>query len=92
MQPSQKPCRNLTLPNTISCIQVREGLVPLLAAVRERGTPPDTSCIAGTFDTATQAKLSHEIALDLGFDTEHGRLDVSVHPFTGGANPHTITA
>ncbi len=31
-----------------------------------------------------------QIALDIGFDTEHGRLDVSVHPFTGGAHPTDV--
>ena len=25
-----------------------------------------------------------------GFDTDHGRLDVSVHPFTGGAHPTDV--
>eukprot|EP00198_Chlamydomonas_reinhardtii_P010261 XP_001699598.1 predicted protein [Chlamydomonas reinhardtii] len=37
-----------------------------------------------------QAALCKKIALDLGFDTEHGRLDVSVHPFTGGAHPTDV--
>lgn len=64
--------------------QVREGLMPLIRAVRERGTPPDTSVLAGTFDTAAQADLCNTIAKELGFDLEKGRLDVSVHPFTGG--------
>ena len=44
----------------------------------------------GTFDVDTQAKLSKEIALKLGFDLEKGRLDVSVHPFTGGCGPGDV--
>ena len=59
--------------------------MPLIRAVRERGTPPDTGILAGTFDTAAQAELCNSIAKELGFDLDKGRLDVSVHPFTGGA-------
>jgi Zn-dependent M32 family carboxypeptidase len=69
---------------------VRDGLVPLLAAVRERGTPPDDSWLAGTFDPDAQAALCREIAVQMGFDLERGRLDVSVHPFTGGAGPSDV--
>ena len=65
-------------------LQVKEGLMPLLKEVRERGTPPDTSLLQGTFDTKSQADLCNSIARELGFDLNNGRLDVSVHPFTGG--------
>ena len=65
-------------------LQVKEGLVPLLQDIRERGTPPDTSVLQGTFDAQTQADLCNRIAKELGFDLSKGRLDVSVHPFTGG--------
>ena len=34
-----------------------------------------------------QAALCHKIAVALGFNLEKGRLDVSVHPFTGGGAP-----
>jgi carboxypeptidase Taq len=71
---------------------VREGLVPLLRAVRERGTPPDAGILAGTFDTSAQAALCNDIAQQLGFDLDKGRLDVSVHPFTGGARWPPATA
>ena len=68
-------------------LQVKEGLVPLLQDIRERGTPPDTSVLQGTFETQTQADLCNRIAKELGFDLSKGRLDVSVHPFTGGRLP-----
>ena len=64
--------------------QVKEGLVPLLKQIREKGAPPDTAVLQGTFDTKSQAELCNSIAKELGFDLEKGRLDVSVHPFTGG--------
>jgi carboxypeptidase Taq len=65
--------------------KVRDGLRPLLAAIREKGTTPDTSVLQGTFDTDAQASLCNAIAKELGFNLDCGRLDVSVHPFTGGA-------
>jgi hypothetical protein len=68
----------------VSCPQVREGLLPLIRAIREKGTPPDASVLEGMFDTGAQADLCNAIARELGFDLERGRLDVSVHPFTGG--------
>lgn len=70
--------------------QTRDGLVPLLAAVRSRGTAPDDSWLAGSFDVDKQAALCKSIAVDMGFDLERGRLDVSVHPFTGGAGPSDV--
>jgi carboxypeptidase Taq len=57
--------------------EVRAGLVPFIHAGK-------------TFDVENQAKLCREIALDLGFDIQKGRLDVSVHPFTGGAGPTDV--
>ncbi|CAL5221981.1 g4264 [Coccomyxa viridis] len=70
--------------------QVKEGLVPLLKQIREKGTPPDTSVLQGTFDTKSQADLCNSIAKELGFDLDKGRLDVSVHPFTGGSHPTDV--
>jgi len=51
---------------------------------------PDNSWLRGDFDTAEQAKLCKEIVGALGFDLKKGRLDVSVHPFTGGAHPTDV--
>lgn len=39
-----------------------------------------------------QAALCEEIAVELGFDLDCGRLDVSVHPFTGGAMGDAVIA
>eukprot|EP00931_Biecheleriopsis_adriatica_P059037 TRINITY_DN35261_c0_g1_i1.p1 TRINITY_DN35261_c0_g1~~TRINITY_DN35261_c0_g1_i1.p1 ORF type:complete len:596 (+),score=151.57 TRINITY_DN35261_c0_g1_i1:124-1788(+) len=70
--------------------RVRDGLVPLLKDIRERGKKPDDAWLQGDFDTAKQAALCKEVAVDLGFNLEKGRLDVSVHPFTGGAHPTDV--
>jgi Zn-dependent M32 family carboxypeptidase len=79
--PQELSCRNVTVnPQTL---QVRKGLVPLLAELREKGSAPDDSWLQGSYSIDTQAALCKEVALQLGFDTNNGRLDVSVHPFTG---------
>lgn len=70
--------------------EVRAGLVPLIADLKKRGTRPDDSWLKRDYNVDTQAKLCHQIALDLGFDIEKGRLDVSVHPFTGGTHPTDV--
>ena len=62
--------------------------MPLIKEIKAKGTPPDSSLLQGTFDTKAQAALCNAIAVDLGFSLEQGRLDVSVHPFTGGLCPH----
>lgn len=31
-----------------------------------------------------------QVALDIGFSLDTGRLDVSVHPFTGGGHPTDV--
>jgi hypothetical protein len=69
---------------------VQAGLVPLLNALREDGTPPDAAWLSGSFDVAQQAALCSSIAEQLGFDMQRGRLDVSVHPFTGGSHPSDV--
>lgn len=70
--------------------EVRAGLVPLISALKTRGTPPDAAWLNGEYDVDIQAKMCRQIALDLGFDIDKGRLDVSVHPFTGGSHPTDV--
>eukprot|EP00195_Chlamydomonas_chlamydogama_P008941 CAMPEP_0202902440 /NCGR_PEP_ID=MMETSP1392-20130828/16855_1 /ASSEMBLY_ACC=CAM_ASM_000868 /TAXON_ID=225041 /ORGANISM="Chlamydomonas chlamydogama, Strain SAG 11-48b" /LENGTH=516 /DNA_ID=CAMNT_0049589201 /DNA_START=125 /DNA_END=1675 /DNA_ORIENTATION=+ len=70
--------------------QVREGLVPLLTAVKAKIDIVDGSWIIGSYDTATQAEMCKQVALDIGFSLDNGRLDVSVHPFTGGTHPTDV--
>jgi carboxypeptidase Taq len=70
--------------------EVRTGLVPLIAELKKSDKGPDASWLQGEFDTDTQADMCREICLDLGFDVDRGRLDVSVHPFTGGSHPTDV--
>ena len=42
------------------------------------------------WDPAKQAEMCKEIAKEIGFDFDRGRMDVSVHPFTGGSHPSDV--
>lgn len=87
----EKGCTAARLDVLFSALKA--GLIPLLAAVRgPQATAPDTGLLSAgaPYDTAAQAALCEEVAVALGFDTAAGRLDVSVHPFTGGAGPGDV--
>jgi carboxypeptidase Taq len=64
--------------------ELRAGLVPLVrridAAVAVRPAPP----VLTGFPVAGQAAFLREVTAALGFDYDHGRIDVSLHPFCEG--------
>lgn len=47
-----------------------------------QGAPASTA--KGPFPTQTQEKVCRQIMTAMGFDWDHGRLDISAHPFCGG--------
>ena len=66
-------------------------IVPLLALVRAKGTPPPRHPAApAPYPKPAQAALCDAVVKALGFDTDAGRLDVSPHPFTGGTGPSDV--
>ncbi len=71
--------------------QLREGLVPLIQAIAARPEPPQ---LPGPFPVDRQRELSLEIARTHGFDDEHWRLDLAVHPFAQslGSSDIRVTA
>lgn len=69
--------------------ELKAGLTPLIAEIKA-GTPPDAAWTRGAWDTKAQAALCNTIVKEIGFDTTIGRLDVSVHPFTGGSGPTDV--
>ena len=64
--------------------RLREDLVPLARAVNEKAAANPAPPL-DRFDTAGQHALVLEVCGKLGFDFAHGRMDVSIHPFCGGA-------
>jgi carboxypeptidase Taq len=70
--------------------ELREKLVPLVAAIAESGNRPERSFLVGEFDPAKQKQFGLLILKDMGFDFEAGRLDESAHPFATGLNPGDV--
>jgi carboxypeptidase Taq len=60
--------------------ELRAALVPLTRAIAERPAIDDT-CLTGSFASAPQIVLGRNIAADMGYDLERGRLDETHHPF-----------
>lgn len=69
--------------------ELKAGIIPLIQELKG-GTAPDASWLRGDWDVKKQSELCDTIAKEMGFNTERGRLDVSVHPFTGGAHPTDV--
>ena len=69
---------------------LREGLVPLLAALRAAPAPPTDALWRGAFAPADQDRLGRRVLDAIGYDFTAGRLDVSTHPFTQGFNPGDV--
>lgn len=63
--------------------ELRGGLLPLIDKIMGSGITVDLSELKG-FDLKKQKAFCEEVAGQLGFDFNRGRLDVSVHPFCGG--------
>lgn len=59
--------------------RLKDGLLPLVAAVGERGGDPGP--LAGPFPVATQRHVVGTVLGRLGFDPGSWRLDVAAHPF-----------
>jgi carboxypeptidase Taq len=61
-------------------------LPPLVdAIVAAQASAPPLPDLGGPFPIARQAALGRRVAERMGFDFTRGRLDVSTHPFCGGA-------
>ena len=61
---------------------LRPGLTKLRAAILERPAPKG---VTGTFDEAAQMALTAGLAKAFGYNTDHGRIDKAVHPFSSGS-------
>ena len=60
-------------------------LVDAIVALQARARAPRAADLGGPFPVARQAALGRVLAERMGFDFTRGRLDVSTHPFCGGA-------
>ena len=53
-------------------------------AIARQAAAPEPQPLPGPFPIEAQRQLGLRFMEALGFDFDHGRLDVSLHPFTGG--------
>jgi carboxypeptidase Taq len=67
---------------------LREQLVPLVAAISAAGRRPDTSLLGRNYPIDVQESFGKEAAAAIGFDFARGRLDVTAHPFCTTLGPH----
>jgi carboxypeptidase Taq len=66
---------------------VRQALPGLIEQAREhQENLPDPEALSGPFCVDVQKDLARKLVQAVGFDFKHGRLDISAHPFSGGAN------
>ena len=68
--------------------ELRNALVPLVAAIAASPRRPDVSILSRRYAIAAQEKLSRAAAALLGFDFSRGRLDETAHPFCTELGPH----
>jgi len=75
--------------------QVEQSLVPLIQKVK--ASPSFSSSnnnadqiLKGNFDIEKQKALSEKLVKQIGFNSENGRIDVSVHPFTSSMSSSDV--
>jgi carboxypeptidase Taq len=66
---------------------LREGLVPLVAAIAGAPARPDPAILRGEYPVDRQRSFGESVAAAIGFDFERGRLDTTAHPFCTGIGP-----
>jgi carboxypeptidase Taq len=69
---------------------LRDALTPLVEAIVGSGRGPDASVLKRQFPIEQQEAFGKAAAAAIGFDFDAGRLDVTDHPFCGGAGPRDV--
>jgi carboxypeptidase Taq len=64
--------------------ELNHRLVPLVQKILDTGTRPAEGVLDQVYPAEQQEAFGRQVLSDLGFNTEAGRLDVSVHPFCSG--------
>jgi carboxypeptidase Taq len=70
--------------------RLRDGLLPLIAAIGEREGAVDASCLYGSFPIERQRAFAREVVAELPLETDAWRLDDTVHPFATAIAPSDI--
>ena len=64
--------------------------MPLVAAIAASKKRPNLEALIGRYPTDLQEKFGKRAIEAIGFDFNAGRLDVTNHPFCGGAGPRDV--
>ena len=70
--------------------ELREQLVPLVAAIVESGRRPKMDVLRRHYPTAAQEQFGRHAAEAIGFDFTAGRIDVTHHPFCSTSGPRDV--
>jgi carboxypeptidase Taq len=68
----------------------RAEIVPLIAAIRERADAVSDEPVRRHFPIEVQKRLTEQIVAAIGYDFEHGRQDVAVHPFCNANSKYDV--
>jgi carboxypeptidase Taq len=66
---------------------LRDALVPLVAAIADSGRQADLSILERSYAPEIQKSFASEVAQRIGFEFDRGRLDVTAHPFCTTLGP-----
>ncbi|KAF9088085.1 hypothetical protein BGX23_007667 [Mortierella sp. AD031] len=69
---------------------LKQHLIPLIAKIKAKNFQHNNSFVLKDFDIKKQTEFAHGLSKKIGFGTDAGRLDVSTHPFSGGAHPTDV--
>jgi carboxypeptidase Taq len=70
--------------------QLRDGLLPLVEAIRDRGDVVDASCLHAGFPVDRQRAFAREVVAGLPLEPGAWRLDDTVHPFATAIAPSDV--
>ena len=70
--------------------ELKEAIVPLVADIARHADAVDDGVLHRGYDTDLQVSYALEVVKRLGYDLEHGRQDISTHPFSSGFGPDDV--
>jgi carboxypeptidase Taq len=70
--------------------EVKAAVVPLVAGIARKAGAVDDAVLRRDFDPDLQLSYALEVVKRLGYDLDHGRQDLSTHPFSSGFGPDDV--
>jgi carboxypeptidase Taq len=70
--------------------ELKAAIVPLVADIARHADAVDDGVLHRGFDSDLQVSYALEVVKRLGYDLEHGRQDISTHPFSSGFGPDDV--